>query len=90
MLCAEAPLRYTNFSQFHGVELSHVAELLSAVFIVCFVCFFIGRSFSSSETGKNSKNDKNNSRIFQKPTVTQQENNIYIDPLDDVDPNDYL
>ncbi len=90
VLCAEAPLRYTNFSQFHGVELSHVAELLSAVFIVCFVCFFIGRSFSSSETGKNSKNDKNNSRIFQKPTVTQQENNIYIDPLDDVDPNDYL
>lgn len=87
VLCAEAPLSYTNFSQFYGIELGHVAEILSAVFITCFVCFFIGRSFSAEEK---IKNEKTAVRAFQKPTVTQQENNVYIDPLDDVDPNDYL
>ncbi len=87
VLCADAPLRYTNFSEFYGIQLSQVAEGLAAVFIVCFVCFFIGRSFSGEE---DVKNDKSNNRWFTKPTVTQQENNVFIDPLDDVDPNDYL
>ncbi len=87
VLCAEAPLRYTNFSEFYGIQLYQVAESLAAVFIVCFVCFFIGRSFSGEE---DEKNEKNNNRWFNKPTVTQQENNVFIDPLDDVDPNDYL
>ncbi len=87
VLCAEAPLRYTNFSEFYGIQLYQVAESLAAVFIVCFVCFFIGRSFSGED---DDKNEKNNSRWFNKPTVTQQESNVFIDPLDDVDPNDYL
>ena len=87
VLCAEAPLRYTNFSEFYGVELSEIAEVLAAVFIVCFVFFFIGRSFTGEEE---LPNDKSTGRWFNKPTVTQQENNVYIDPLDDVDPNDYL
>ncbi|MBQ8599077.1 MAG: hypothetical protein IJ411_03065 [Oscillospiraceae bacterium] len=90
VLCADARLTYTNFSEFYGVELSRVAEALAAVFIVCFVVFFIGRSFDGVEDSKNGKNDKTNGRWFNKPTVTQQENNVYIDPLDDVDPNDYL
>ncbi len=88
VLCAEAPLRYTNFSEFYGIQLSKVAEGLAAVFIVCFVFFFIGRSFSGEE--EPSKNEKTNGRWFTKPTVTQQENNVFIDTLDDVDPNDYL
>ncbi len=87
VLCAEAPLTYTNFSEFYGVELSEIAEVLAAVFITCFVVFFIGRSLAGAEE---LPNEKGNSRWFNKPVVTQQENNVYIDPLDDVDPNDYL
>lgn len=90
VLCADARLTYTNFSEFYGIELSRVAEVLSACFIVCFVVFFVGRSFSGMEENKVGKNEKNNGRWFNKPTVTQQENNVYIDPLDDIDPNDYL
>lgn len=89
VLCADARLSYTNFSQFYGVELSKVAELLAAIFIVCLVVFFIGRSFVGMEEANPDKNNKTNTR-WNKPTVTQQENNVYIDPLDDVDPNDYL
>ena len=89
VLCADARLSYTNFSQFYGVELSEVAELLAAVFIVCLVVFFIGRSFVGMEEVTADKNSKTNTR-WNKPTVTQQENNVYIDPLDDVNPNDYL
>ncbi len=88
VLCADARLSYTNFSQFYGVELSEVAEGLAAIFIVCLVVFFIGRSFVGMEEADSDKN-KPNTR-WNKPTVTQQENNVYIDPLDDVDPNDYL
>lgn len=91
VLCAEAPLKYTNFSQFYGFELANIAEALLAVFITCFVTFFIGKSFSIEENyNSNKKNEKSYGHIFQKPVVTQQENNIYIDTLDDVDPNDYL
>lgn len=90
VLCADAPLSYTNFSQFYGVELAQIAEVLAATFIVCFVVFFIGRSFVGEEDSKNGKNDKNNGRWHSKPTVTQQQTNLYVDPLDDVDPNDYL
>ena len=91
VLCAEAPLKYTNFSQFYGFELANIAEALSAVFIVCFVTFFIGKSFSFEERyNQSKKNEKAYGHLFQKPVVTQQENNVYIDPLDDVDPNDYL
>lgn len=89
VLCADARLSYTNFSQFYGVELSKVAEVLVSVFIVCLVVFFIGRSFVGMEEMSGDKNSKANTR-WNKPTVTQQENNVYIDPLDDVDPNDYL
>ena len=87
VLCAEAPLTYTNFSQFYGVELSEIAEVLAAVFITCFVVFFIGRSFAGE---MDLSNEKGSSRWFNKPLVTQQESHVYIDPLDDVDPNDYL
>lgn len=89
VLCADAPLSYTNFSEFYGIHLGQVAEVLSAVFIACFVCFFIGRSFSA-EQSKVTKSEMTNGRWFTRPLVSQQENNVYIDPLDDVDPNDYL
>lgn len=87
VLCGEAPLRYTNFSEFYGVELSEIAEVLAAIFIFCFVVFFIGRSFAGNDE---QQLEKGSSRWFNKPVVTQQENNVFIDPLDDVDPNDYL
>ena len=90
VLCADARLSYTNFSQFYGVELSEVAEVLAAVFIVCLVVFFIGRSFMGLEEHNSNKSDHRSGTRWNKPTVTQQENNVYIDPLDDVDPNDYL
>lgn len=86
LLCADAPLTYTDFSQFYGVELGQVAESLAALFVASFVCFVIGRSFAA---GEDDDNDKGGGR-WVRPTVTQQENNVYIDPLDDVDPNDYL
>ncbi len=89
VLCADARLSFTNFSQFYGVELSEVAEVMAGVFIVCLVVFFIGRSFMGVEEGNGTKYDRTNIR-WNKPTVTQQENNVFIDPLDDVDPNDYL
>lgn len=90
VLCADAQLSYTNFSQFYGIEMAQIAEVLAAVFITCFVVFFIGRSFVGEQDSKNGKNDKNNGRWYNKPTVTQQQINLYVDPLDDVDPNDYL
>ena len=90
VLCADARLSYTNFSQFYGVELSEVAELLAGIFIVCLVVFFIGRSFVGVEEAGSNKSDHRSNTRWNKPTVTQQENNVYIDPLDDVDPNDYL
>jgi len=89
VLCADAPLSYTNFSQFYGIEMAQIAEVLAAIFITCFVVFFIGRSFVGEQDSKNGKND-NNGRWYNKPTVTQQQANLYVDPLDDVDPNDYL
>ena len=73
-----------------GVELSEVAELLAGIFIVCLVVFFIGRSFVGVEEAGSNKSDHRSNTRWNKPTVTQQENNVYIDPLDDVDPNDYL
>lgn len=90
VLCADAQLSYTNFSQFYGIEMAQIAEVLAAIFITCFVVFFIGRSFVGEEDNKNGKNDKNIGRWNNKPTVTQQQTNLYVDPLDDVDPNDYL
>ncbi len=90
VLCADAQLSYTNFSQFYGIEMAQIAEVLAAIFITCFVVFFIGRSFVGEDDTRNGKNDKNNGRWHNKPTVTQQQANLYVDPLDDVDPNDYL
>jgi len=86
LLCADAPLTYTDFSLFYGVELGRVAEGLAALFVASFVCFVIGRCFAA---GDDEPGDKGGGR-WVRPTVTQQENNVFIDPLDDVDPNDYL
>lgn len=90
VLGADSVLKYANFSQIGGIELSRVVEILVVIFMVCMLCLFIGRSVSGEREPKNGKNDKNTKRWLQKPTVTQQENNVSIDPLDDVDPSDYL
>ena len=90
VLAGEAALQYTNFTQIHGIELEHVSQVLLGIFVLCVVCLFLGYILSDDHDNKNSKGDHAIGRWFQKPTVTQQDNNVFIDPLDDVDPADYM
>lgn len=93
----DAKLTHTDFSRFGSFDLTSASQFFSLIAIICALIFFISRSLAlnhrdnnkNNNGGKNNKNEFN--RRYQKPNIApQKETTIVVDPLDDIDPADYM
>ena len=86
VLGVDAKLKYSDFTQYGPINFERMATISAVVFVVSLVLFVLCMDKGLSEEEKENRWRKRRGL----PPKPVKKDNIVVDTLDDIDPNDYL